>query len=250
MSWPITLAGFEAKFQAEDDPWRCRDSRIEALKRRRALAGLRVVATALDLACGDGAGTRALAARALRVDAMDGAWAALAAARRLLGDDARVRFWRARAPGELPHGRWRRILISELAYYLAPHEIRTLAEAVVSRLAPRGELITVHHLVPFNDACTPPARAAALLHAALARRLMRTSLRRYGRYEVVRWRRPHRCAGLQSDPASRGILTGPVCAARCTSPRKFSTGRFAISGSGRSQLSSTAAATIPRRSSS
>lgn len=190
MSWPITLEGFEAKFASEDDPWRCRDSSSEALKRRRALAGLPLVGTALDVACGDGAGTQALAARALHVDATDGAAAALASARRLLGDDARIRFRRAPVPRGLPHGRWRRILLSELAYYLPPHEIRRLAEAIMMRLVPGGELITVHHLFRFDDAPTPPAHAAALLRAALARRLTRVSLLRYGRYEVVRWLRP------------------------------------------------------------
>lgn len=194
MSRPITLDGFDAKFESEDDPWRCRDSRFEALKRRRALAGLPLVARALDVACGDGAGTQALAARALRVDATDGAAAALASARLLLGDDARIRFWRARAPWELRHGRWQRILVSELAYYLPPHEIRRLAEALVSRLVPGAQLITVHHLFRFDDARTPPAHAAALLRAALARRLTRVSLRRYGRYEVVRWLRPRLAA--------------------------------------------------------
>lgn len=194
MKRPITLAGFEDKFHGDDDPWRCRNSRFEAVKRRRALAGIPVAATALDIACGDGAGTRALAARALRVDATDGAAAALASARRLLGDGDRIRFFRARAPGELPRGRWRRIFVSELAYYLAPHEIPVLADAILLRLAPGGELITVHHLVPFGDARTPPARAAALLHAALARHLTRSSRRRYSCYEVCRWGRPRRSA--------------------------------------------------------
>ncbi len=189
MSRPITLDGFEAKFRSEDDPWRCRDSRSEAFKRRRALVGLPLVATALDVACGDGAGTQALAARALRVDATDGAAAALASARLLLGD-ARIRFWHARAPGELPRGRWHRILVSELAYYLPPDEIRRLAEAIISRLVLGGELITVHHLFRFDDARTPPAHAAALLRAALVRRLTCISLRRYCRYEIVRWLRP------------------------------------------------------------
>jgi SAM-dependent methyltransferase len=187
---PITLDGFEAKFGSDDDPWRCRDSRVEALKRHRALVGLPLVATALDVACGDGAGTQALAARALHVDATDGAAAALASARRLLGDDARIRFRRARAPWGLPHGRWHRILLSELAYYLPRHEIRRLADAIMVRLVPGGELIAVHHLFRFDDARTPPAHAAALLRAALARRLTRVSRLRYGRYEVVRWVRP------------------------------------------------------------
>jgi hypothetical protein len=185
----IDLAGFERKFTETDDPWRCRVSGSEALKRRRALAGRRLVATALDVACGDGAGTQELAATALRVHAVDGAEAALAAAERLVGWNPRVRLRRALVPRGLPNGRWQRILVSEIAYYLRPHEIAALANALVFRLAPRGELIAVHHVVRFDDARTPPPRAAALLHRHLARRLTLCRSQRYGRYVVARWRR-------------------------------------------------------------
>jgi SAM-dependent methyltransferase len=218
---PIDIAGFERKFAETDDPWRCRSSGAEALKRRRALAGRPLAATALDVACGDGAGTRALAGRALRVDAVDGAEAALAAAGRLLGRNPRIRLRRARVPRDLPRGRWQRILVSELAYYLPPHQIEALADALIARLAPGGELISVHHVVPFDDATTPPSRAVALLHRRLARRLDRCRVRRYGRYIVAQWRaraaRPRRAPpGRRSprpriragspllDPASRG----------------------------------------------
>lgn len=189
MNRPIDLSGFERKFAEADDPWRCRSSDFEALKRRRALAGRRLVATALDVACGDGAGTRALAARALRVDAIDGAEAALAAADRLVGRNPRVRLRRARIPRELPHGRWQRIFVSELVYYLPPHEISALADALVVRLAPGGEMIAVHHVVTFNDARTPPSHAVALLHRQLARQLGRPAVQSYGRYVIARWRR-------------------------------------------------------------
>jgi SAM-dependent methyltransferase len=185
----IDLSGFERKFVEADDPWRCRSSAYEALKRRRALAGRPLVGRALDVACGDGAGTQALVARALRVDAIDGAEAALAAADRLVGRNPRVRLRRAQIPRDLPHGRWQRILVSELAYYLSPHEIGALADALIVRLAPGGELITVHHVVRFDDARTPPSSAVALLHRRLARQLDRRRVQNYGRYIIARWRR-------------------------------------------------------------
>jgi hypothetical protein len=184
----IDLSGFERKFAEADDPWRCRSSDFEALKRCRALAGRPLVGTALD-ACGDGAGTQALAVRALRVDAIDGAEAAIAAADRLVGRNPRVRLRRARVPRDLPRGRWQRILVSELVYYLSPHQIETLADALVVRLAPAGELITVHHVVHFDDARTLPSRAVALLHRRLTWQLDRRRVQSYGRYIVARWRR-------------------------------------------------------------
>jgi SAM-dependent methyltransferase len=186
---PINPAGFQAKFAGSDDPWACRTSRSEALKRRRALAGLPLAGTALDVACGDGAGTRDIAARALRTDAVDGSEAALASAARLIGDDPRVRLVCARLPDQLPRGRWRRIVVSELVYYLAPHQIVRLADALAARLDPGGVLIDVHHLVPFDDARTPPLRAVAILHDRLARALTRGASQRFGRYGVARWHR-------------------------------------------------------------
>ena len=116
MTRAIDLSGFECKFAETDDPWRCRSSEFEALKRGRALAGRPLVGRALDVACGDGAGTQALAVRALRVDAVDGAEAAIAAADRLVGRNPRVRLRRARVPRDLPRGRRQRILVSEFAY--------------------------------------------------------------------------------------------------------------------------------------
>ncbi len=189
MTRRIDGAGFQSKFAASDDPWACRTSRSEAVKRRRAFAGLPLVSSALDVACGDGAGTRDIAARALRTDAVDEAAAALASAARLIGDDPRVRLRRARLPDRLPRGRWRRIVVSELVYYLAPHQIAALADAVVARLEPGGVLIAVHHLVRFDDARTPPAQAAALFHSRLAHALDLISSHRFGRYGVVKWRR-------------------------------------------------------------
>jgi hypothetical protein len=82
------------------------------------------------------------------------------------------------------------VLVSELAYYLRPHQIERLAAAVAARLAPGGEAVTAHHVTPFADAATPPARAEALLRAALGRRLRADPPRRYGRYVIARFTAP------------------------------------------------------------
>lgn len=183
----IDAAGFTEKFAASEDPWACRSSQSERLKRRRALSGLALVSNALDVACGDGAGTRDIATRVLWVDAIDGCDAAIASAARLLSHSPRVSFRNARLPEHLPRGLWRRIIVSELVYYLKPHEINALAAALTKRVAPGGSLISVHHVVAFNDARTPPSRAERLFHHQLTRRLLLTTAQRYGRYVIRRY---------------------------------------------------------------
>lgn len=187
MTRPIDAKGFRDKFAVSDDPWDCRGSESERLKRRRALGGLELVSNAMDVACGDGAGTRDLAARVMRTDATDGCGLALSSAARLLSDIPRMRFHKVRLPNGLPRGLWRRIFVSELVYYLGPHEIDALAVALARRVAPGGSLISVHHVVPFSDARTPPIRAEALFHQHLKRRLRQASAARYGRYVIRRY---------------------------------------------------------------
>lgn len=187
MTRPVDAAGFEQKFSASDDPWDCRTSQSERLKRRRALRGVPLVSNALDVACGDGAGTRDIAARALWVSAVDGSDAALVSAARLLADNPRVSFCKARLPAQLPNGLWRRIVVSEVVYYLSCHEIDALAAALAKRVGPGGSLISVHHVVAFDDARTPPALAERLFHKRLARRLIQKSAERHGRYTIRRY---------------------------------------------------------------
>lgn len=191
MTRPIDLAGFEARFAGDPDPWDCRDDPREALKRRRALAPFRgLAAPALDVGCGDGAGTRALAARSLRTLGVDGAEAALASARAHGAGMRRLRFARAPLPDGLPQGRWRRILVSEIAYYLRESEIDRLAAALAARLAPGGRLVALHHVTPFDDAATAPARAESLLACGLARRLRPRERAAFGRYRRAVFDRP------------------------------------------------------------
>ena len=129
-----------------------------------------------------------LAGRALRVDALDGSEAALVSAERFLDCNPRVKLLKARVPDQLPRGRWQRILVSEILYYLSPAEIAVLAARSLTPPQPGGELVAVHHVVPFDDSRTPPPRAVALFHRRLAYRLCALPRRRFGRYVVARWR--------------------------------------------------------------
>lgn len=193
MRRPIGWEGFERRFAEAADPWHCRTHPFEALKRRRALVPFRgLSATALDIGCGDGAATRALAAHTLRVAGIDRAANAVSSATAYCADEPRVRLRQAAAPQGIPRGPWRRILVSELVYYLRLHEIDRLADRLAAQLAPGGRLVAVHHLVPFDDTATAPPRGAERLARRLARRLAIRERRRFGRYERLIADRPLR----------------------------------------------------------
>ena len=69
----IDLSGFSQKFAADDDPWRTFSDRDEAVKRAAILHALGPgpLGRVLELASGNGANSRAIAPRALRLDATE-----------------------------------------------------------------------------------------------------------------------------------------------------------------------------------
>ena len=70
----IDLSGFAAKFAADEDPWRTFSNRDEAVKRAAILHALGPgpLGRVLELGSGNGSNSRAIAPRALRLDATEG----------------------------------------------------------------------------------------------------------------------------------------------------------------------------------
>jgi SAM-dependent methyltransferase len=124
----IDVAGFERKFRENIDPWNYTNSGFEHFKRNVLLraCGRGKHGRALELGCAIGETTRYLAPVCLRLVALDGSPTALAEARRRV-HSAHVRFVQARLPGEMPHGPFDLIVVSEIAYYLSVHELAHLA---------------------------------------------------------------------------------------------------------------------------
>jgi len=149
---------FEAKYRDNPDPWYTWTSPFEAHKRRMLLAacGPGRHGRVLELACGSGATTAALAKRALRLDAVDSSPSALAAAAERLGEASNVRLLWALLPAGMPRGPYDLIVVSELAYYLSPRSLDRLCTGIARALAPGGRLVLLHHHLTFRDAVQHP----------------------------------------------------------------------------------------------
>lgn len=151
---PITLAGFDAKFAADDDPWRTFNDADEALKRRAILhaMGPRPWGRVIELAAGNGSNSAAIAPRALRLDATE----ATASGTELIAKVLRPYRHRARAirlvvPGRLPRRQYDIAVVAELIYYLSPRAMAVTAHDVAASLRPGGTLVLAHHRIDFPD---------------------------------------------------------------------------------------------------
>lgn len=149
----IDLAGFADKFAGDDDPWRTFSSRDEAVKRAAILHALGPgpLGRVLELASGNGSNSRAIAPRALRLDATEGT----AEGTRLTAE-ATAAWSRARAmelalPARFPRRHYDAIVVAELLYYLIPVDMASVAKSVAAALRPGGRLVLAHHRVDFYD---------------------------------------------------------------------------------------------------
>jgi SAM-dependent methyltransferase len=183
----IDLQGFEAKFQADSDPWNYRQSRFEASKRGSLLhaCGPRIYGRGLELACANGETTRLLARKCLRLLAVDGSPSALAAARKRLAGLHNITLAQANLPTEMPRGPFDLIVISELLYYLPPRDLDTLLGATLDALAPAGRLVVLHHTVFFDDVAIHPARAQGRAKDVFGRWLRPVFHRALAHYDVA-----------------------------------------------------------------
>lgn len=151
---PITLAGFDAKFAAEDDPWQTFDDADEVLKRRAILhaIGPGPWGRVLEVAAGNGSNSAAIAPRALRLDATE----ATAMGTKLVAKAVRPYSDRARAirlavPARLPRPRYDIAVVAELIYYLSPRAMAQTAHDIAVSLRPGGTLVLAHHRIDFPD---------------------------------------------------------------------------------------------------
>ena len=174
---PIDPAGFEALYRADPDPWRTWSSPFEAHKRRMLLAacGPGKHGRVLDLACGSGATTAALADRALRLHAVDSSASALAVARERCAARSNITFIQGDLPEAMPRGPYDLIVMSELAYYLRPRALDRLCRGIERAMAPGGRMVLLHHHVRFPDAAQMPAA----VHSRIMLRLAGSVVRRH-----------------------------------------------------------------------
>jgi len=137
---------FDAKFAADDDPWRYRDSWYERRKRDLVLAALprERYRRAFEPGCANGELSARLAPRCEQLLSADFAPAALALARRRVARYPQVRVERRAMPDDWPAGRFDLIVISEFAYYLSGAQCAALAGAACASLDAGGTLLGCH----------------------------------------------------------------------------------------------------------
>lgn len=185
MSRAISLAGFEATFRGNPDPWRTFTARDEVAKRRAILRALGPgpKGRVLELASGNGSNSVALARRARRLDATDGAPAAVALTARALHGRRGAVARRLVLPGHFPAARYDAIVAAEVLYYLTPSHLRATAREMRRALRPGGRLVLAHHHLRFADVAQSPAAVHDCLLRALG-----LSVRRCWRLRTARWR--------------------------------------------------------------
>jgi SAM-dependent methyltransferase len=116
----VDAAAFERKYESDPDPWGYRTSVYERDKYAATLAALRAgeLGRTLEVGCSIGVFTELLALRCERLVAIDFSARAIESARERLSGLENVELARLTFPEEVPPGRWRTIVCSEVLYYL------------------------------------------------------------------------------------------------------------------------------------
>jgi cyclopropane fatty-acyl-phospholipid synthase-like methyltransferase len=148
----IDRAVFNRMYEEGDDPWGFTTSAYEARKRRITVASLpsERYASAFEPGCATGLLTEQLATCCDHVRACDVASRALELAAERVGARANVTLEAREVPSDWPDDRFDLILVSELGYFLTPHELEQFVQRAAETLLPGGDLMAVHWLGPID----------------------------------------------------------------------------------------------------
>lgn len=185
---PITLAGFDAKFAGDADPWQTFKDRDEALKRRAILHAMGVgpLGRVIELAAGNGSNSAAIAPRALRLDATEATASGTAlVAKAIASRGRRARAIRLAVPTRLPRRRYDIAVVAELIYYLTPRAMARSARDIAAVLRAGGTLVLAHHRIDFPDFAQHAGNLQRGFLAATRRRWRVRIVRRTSRWIVV-----------------------------------------------------------------
>jgi SAM-dependent methyltransferase len=149
----IGLDGFADKFADSGDPWGTFTNRDEAIKRAAILHALGAgpIGRVLELASGNGSNSRAIAPRALRLDATEGTSEGTRLTAEAIAGCPGARAIRLPLPAKLPRACYDAVVIAELLYYLSPAAMVRVAADVGAALRPGGRLVLAHHRIDFYD---------------------------------------------------------------------------------------------------
>ena len=142
----MTKVDFEARYQAQPDPWGYETSDYERDKYAATLraCGPGPFDSALELGASIGVFTALLASRCRRLDTIDLAATAVRVARERLAAARNVDIRCGTIPDDLPDGMFDLVVASETLYYLdEPRLAQTLAE-LDATMKPGARLVAVH----------------------------------------------------------------------------------------------------------
>lgn len=137
---------FEARYRADPDPWGYATSDYEQAKYAATLAacGPGPFDRALELGGSIGIFSALLAPRCRRLDTLDGAPTAVAAARMRLAPHPHVHAALGAIPEDVPLGPFDLVVASEVLYYLDGERLARTFARLADALAPGGRLVAVH----------------------------------------------------------------------------------------------------------
>ncbi|MEH3120743.1 MAG: class I SAM-dependent methyltransferase [Sphingomonas phyllosphaerae] len=140
----------------------------------------------LELAAGNGSKSRALATRALRLDATEAtATGAQLVAAALAGHGMRTRAVRLAVPGRFARAPYDAAMVAELLYYLMPRAMTQTASDVARALRPGGTLVLAHHRIDFHGFAQHAAHIQLRFLAQTGQRWHVRSVRRTMRWIVL-----------------------------------------------------------------
>lgn len=142
----MTLSDFEARYQADPDPWGYTTSTYERNKYAATLAacGPGQFVRALELGASIGVFSAALAPRCRSLTTIDAAPTAVEIARRRLADTPSVRILGGTIPGAIPDGPYDLVVASEILYYLTAGELAATLDRLRDQTSARARLVAVH----------------------------------------------------------------------------------------------------------
>jgi cyclopropane fatty-acyl-phospholipid synthase-like methyltransferase len=142
----MTRADFEARYQANPDPWGYESSEYERRKYDATLeaCGNGPYHRALELGSSIGVFSARLAPRCHSLVTVDAAPSAVADARRRLAEVPSVQVLLGAIPDAIPADSFDLVVASEILYYLEADELEATFARLRDVLAPDGRLVAVH----------------------------------------------------------------------------------------------------------
>lgn len=180
---------FEAKYEADPDPWNFASSRYELDRYGSTidcLAGRRFK-RAFEPGCSVGVLTGSLASICGEVIAMDISSAAVERATHRCRQFTNVTVYCGTLPNDLPGGLFDLIVLSEIGYYFDRAALQNLAYVLVERLEANGTAIGVHWLGQSEDHLLGGECVHEILSATTGLSLEHTE--RHADFRLDRWRR-------------------------------------------------------------